>query len=184
MGHLRCPTQPEKEMMPVEESDHRRLSAGVYEAEARERRRMVVEQMAQRSAQGSDSSRNKRHRHEMELAGLKRELGRFLTSSNAEVRRGGLEMKSIARRIRRLEERVRLEQTLRLDTEGRSPADVLRERLRRRAAAAGEPYEEPAPARMRDENGRLRYVADILRQHLNLVRERNRVPASSPVPER
>ena len=66
-------------------------------------------------------------------------------------------MKTIERRIFRLEKRVR---TQRLDT-GPSPADLMRQRRRRWMEAEGIPYEEPAPC-----SSDALSVVEILRQSL------------------
>ena len=73
-------------------------------------------------------------------------------------------MKAIAKRIRRLEQRLQPQQEPQADRKGPSPADILRERIRRRAEAAGERFKEPAPGPIRDETDRLLSPAEILRQ--------------------
>ena len=83
-------------------------------------------------------------------------------------------MKAIAKRIRRLEERLQLQQDRQPDRKEPSPADILRERIRRRAEAAGEPFEEPAPGRIRDETGRLLSPAEILREGWGRAYDGNR----------
>ena len=69
-------------------------------------------------------------------------------------------MKPIRRRLQRLE---RWTSSQRND-EGESPADVLRERIRRLAEAEGVPYERPPLGRLTDDRGRVLSVVEILRR--------------------
>jgi hypothetical protein len=89
-------------------------------------------------------------------------------------------MKAIVRRIGRLEKRLFAQPERQPDRKGPSAADILRDRRRRRLEAAGKRFEEPAPARTRDETGRLLSVADILRDGRKRAYERNRAQGSSP----
>jgi hypothetical protein len=70
----------------------------------------------------------------------------------------------LAHRIRRLESVSARSRIL-----GLSPAEILRERQRRRMAALGQPYIEPAPTNFTDARGEPLSVAEILR-----VRRRSR----------
>ena len=67
-------------------------------------------------------------------------------------------MKTIMRRLCRLEEKVATH-----EIGGPSPAEVLRERRRRRFEASGLPYEERAPDPTLYEHGRRPTCAEILR---------------------
>ena len=78
-------------------------------------------------------------------------------------------MKALKRRIRRLEQRLAPQPA----SKGPSVVDILRERRRRRLEAAGQPIEEPAPARLVSGAGRPRSVVEILRQARNRDRIRN-----------
>jgi len=69
-------------------------------------------------------------------------------------------MKAMHRRIRRLEEKWAPEPVSR----GPSPADILRERRRRRLEAEGLAFEEPTPIQFTSGAGRRLSVAEILRQ--------------------
>jgi hypothetical protein len=80
-------------------------------------------------------------------------------------------MKALKRRIRRLEQRLAPQPA----SKGPSAVDILRERRRRRLEAAGQPFEEPAPAQVAGGSGRPRSVVEILRQ----AYERNRDRAGS-----
>ena len=74
--------------------------------------------------------------------------------------RGGEAMRTIARRVSRLEERF----APRIDEQGRSPAEVIRERWRRRLAAEGrKPDEDPLPEDSVDPGYWPRTLAEILR---------------------
>ena len=68
-------------------------------------------------------------------------------------------MKPITRRLQRLE---RWASSQRND-EGETPADVLRDRIRRLAAAEGAPLELPPLGRLTDDRGRALSVVEILR---------------------
>ena len=78
-------------------------------------------------------------------------------------------MKALKRRIRRLEQRLAPQPA----NQGPSAVDILRER-RRRLEAAGQPFEEPAPAQVTSGSGRPRSVVEILRQ----ARNRDRIPSN------
>jgi hypothetical protein len=67
-------------------------------------------------------------------------------------------MKTIARRLRLLENRVASH-----EIGGPSPVEVLRERRRRRLEASGLPYEERAPESILYELGRRPTCAEVLR---------------------
>jgi len=69
-------------------------------------------------------------------------------------------MRALKRRIRRLEEKLAPEPVSR----GPSPADILRERRRRRLQAEGLAFEEPTPIQFTSGTGRRLSVAEILRQ--------------------
>jgi len=87
-------------------------------------------------------------------------------------------MKAMHRRIRRLEEKWAPEPVSR----GPTPADILRERIRRRREAAGEPLEEPTPVWTSEERRRLPSVAETLLRGRQLAYERNRAQVSSVKP--
>jgi hypothetical protein len=76
-------------------------------------------------------------------------------------------MRAIHRRIRRLEEKWAPEPVSR----GPTPADIVRERRRRRLEAEGQPFEEPTPVQLTDGAGRPLSIVDILRQGLQRRRE-------------
>ena len=78
-------------------------------------------------------------------------------------------MKALKRRIRRLEQRLAPQPA----SKGPSAVDILRERRRRRLEAAGQPFEEPAPAQLTSGAGRPRSVVEILRQARNRDRIRS-----------
>jgi hypothetical protein len=69
-------------------------------------------------------------------------------------------MRTLNRRISRLEERF----ASRLDEERPSPAEVIRERRRRRLAAEGrEPEKDPLWKNVIDTGSRPRSIADVIR---------------------
>jgi len=72
---------------------------------------------------------------------------------------------NIMRRIRQLEEVSESQR----NGSGQTPADVLRERIRRIAEADGVPYVEAPRGRLTDDRGRQLSVAEILRQGNPLV---------------
>jgi len=78
-------------------------------------------------------------------------------------------MKALKRRIRRLEQRLAPQPA----SKGPSAVDILRERRRRRLEAAGQLFEEPAPAQLTSGSGRPRSVVEILRQARNRDRVRS-----------
>ena len=79
-------------------------------------------------------------------------------------------MRTIVRRLRRLEERF----APHVDDEGRTLADVIRERRRRRLEASGQHCEEESPVRLTDDRSRPLAVSEILIAGRNRARERNR----------
>jgi hypothetical protein len=80
-------------------------------------------------------------------------------------------MRTIVRRLRRLEGRF----APHVDDEGRTLADVIRERRRRRLEASGQPpFEEGPPVPLTDDRGRPLLVGEILIAGRNRARERNR----------
>jgi hypothetical protein len=78
-------------------------------------------------------------------------------------------MRTIIRRLRRLEERF----VPPVDEEGRRLAEVLWERRRRRLEASRMPLEEGPPARLTDDRGRPLAVSEILQAGRIRTRERN-----------
>jgi hypothetical protein len=67
-------------------------------------------------------------------------------------------MRTIIRRLRRLEERF----VPPVDEEGQRLAELLRERRRRRLEASGQPFEEGPPARLTDDRNSPLAVSEIL----------------------
>ena len=59
------------------------------------------------------------------------------------------------------------------------PADILRERMRRRLEADGQPFEEPTPVWNREERARPLSVAEVLLQSRRRAYERNSAEGSS-----
>jgi hypothetical protein len=68
-------------------------------------------------------------------------------------------MRTISRRLRRLQDRFAPEE----NEEVRRLVELLRERRRRRAEQAGEPFEERPCERLTDDQNKPLSVADILR---------------------
>jgi hypothetical protein len=79
-------------------------------------------------------------------------------------------MKIIAKRLCRLEGAVASRQS-----QGPSPAEILRERKRRRSAQLGKPYLEATPIDLTDARGRPLSVSEVLRagrRHQRITNER------------
>jgi hypothetical protein len=69
-------------------------------------------------------------------------------------------MKSITRRLQQLERSASSQR----NDEGETPADVLRDRIRRLAVAEGAPFALPQLGRLTDDRGRVLSVMEILRR--------------------
>ena len=86
-------------------------------------------------------------------------------------------VKALATRIRRLEARLAPQE----DLESWRAANILYERRRRRAEAAGEPFDRPPPER-RTTGPRLS-IAETLRRARRLAYERNKAQLAPVAPE-
>ena len=74
-------------------------------------------------------------------------------------------MKPIVRRLRKLEDRF----APRINEKGQNPVEVILARRRRRAEAAGEPYEDPPQKSPFDAHNRPRSLEQILRRRPNIA---------------